>query len=86
MCRFGKGFLPFSLHRSLRMSVGSVMAPDTVEKRGLHRRPQNRKAIDIAAFEGGVEQNMLQIKGVFYVDTSVLGQGDLYTVTFRSSC
>ena len=46
--------LDSTLVRSLRMSVGSVMAPDTVEKRGLHRRPQNRKAIDIAAFEGGV--------------------------------
>mgnify|MGYP001853218968 CR=1 FL=1 len=68
------------------MSVGSVMAPDTVEKRGLLRRPQNHKAIDIAAFEGGVEQNMLQIKGFFCVDTSVLGQRALYKVTFRSSC
>lgn len=68
------------------MSVGSVMAPDTIEKRGLQRRPQNRKAIDIAAFEGGVEQNMLQMKGFFCVDTCVLGQRDLYKVTFRSSC
>uniref|UniRef100_A0A669R587 CENP-T/Histone H4 histone fold domain-containing protein n=1 Tax=Phasianus colchicus TaxID=9054 RepID=A0A669R587_PHACC len=62
-----QGFLPFSFYRSLRMSIGSVMAPDTVEKRGLHRRPQNRKAIDIAAFEGGVEQNMLQIKAQDYL-------------------
>ncbi|XP_010716326.2 centromere protein T [Meleagris gallopavo] len=59
--------LDSTLVRSLRMSVGSVMAPDTVEKRGLHRRPQNRKAIDIAAFEGGVEQNMLQIKAQDYL-------------------
>ncbi|XP_065589436.1 centromere protein T [Cyrtonyx montezumae] len=54
--------LDSTLARSLRMSVGSLIAPDTVEKRGLLRRPQNRKAIDIAAFEGGVEQNMLQRK------------------------
>uniref|UniRef100_A0A8C3KZB6 Centromere protein T n=1 Tax=Chrysolophus pictus TaxID=9089 RepID=A0A8C3KZB6_CHRPC len=59
--------LDSTLVRSLRMSIGSVMAPDTVEKRGLHRRPQNRKAIDIAAFEGGVEQNMLQIKAQDYL-------------------
>nr|XP_038041572.1 centromere protein T isoform X7 [Anas platyrhynchos] len=50
--------LDSTLARSLRMSLGSVLAPDTVEKRGLLRRPKNRKAIDIAAFEGGVEQNM----------------------------
>lgn len=59
--------LDSTLVRSLRMSVGSVMAPDTVEKRGLLRRPQNHKAIDIAAFEGGVEQNMLQIKAQDYL-------------------
>ncbi|XP_042677440.1 centromere protein T [Centrocercus urophasianus] len=59
--------LDSTLVRSLRMSVGSVMAPDTVEKRGLQRRPQNRKAIDIAAFEGGVEQNMLQMKAQDYL-------------------
>ncbi|XP_072202417.1 centromere protein T isoform X2 [Excalfactoria chinensis] len=59
--------LDSTLARSFRMSVGSVMAPDTVEKRGLLRRPQNRRAIDIAAFEGGVEQNMLQIKAQDYL-------------------
>ncbi|XP_030914344.1 centromere protein T [Geospiza fortis] len=49
--------------RSLRMSVGSLLAPDTVEKRGLLRRPRTRKAVDMQAFEGRVEQNMLKNKG-----------------------
>lgn len=50
--------------RSLRMSVGSLLAPDTVEKRGLLRRPKTRKAVDMQAFEGRVEQNMLKNKGL----------------------
>ncbi|KAJ7402193.1 Centromere protein T [Pitangus sulphuratus] len=50
------------MFRSLRMSVGSLMAPDTVEKKGLLRRPRKHKAIDREAFEGGVEQNMLKSK------------------------
>ncbi|XP_053808587.1 centromere protein T isoform X1 [Vidua chalybeata] len=49
--------------RSLRMSVGSLLAPDTVEKRGLLRRPKTRKAVDMQEFEGRVEQNMLKSKG-----------------------
>uniref|UniRef100_A0A8C9MTJ1 Centromere protein T n=1 Tax=Serinus canaria TaxID=9135 RepID=A0A8C9MTJ1_SERCA len=49
--------------RSLHMSVGSLLAPDTVEKRGLLRRPKTRKAVDMQAFEGRVEQNMLKSKG-----------------------
>lgn len=65
------------------MSLGSVLAPDTVEKKGLLRRPKNRKAIDIAAFEGGVEQNM-QRKGFFCAVISVLGGRALYMVTSRS--
>ncbi|XP_025890147.1 centromere protein T [Nothoprocta perdicaria] len=60
-----------SLARSLRMSLGSLIPPDTVEKRGLLRRPKKRKAIDVEAFEGGVEQNMLQRKAQNYlVDSS----------------
>lgn len=55
------------------MSLGSLIPPDTVEKRGLLRRPKNRKAIDMEAFEGGVEQNMLKRKGFFCVVTSVSG-------------
>lgn len=47
------------------MSLGSLVLPDSVEKRGLARRPKNRKAIDVEAFEGGVEQNMLNRKGFF---------------------
>ncbi|KAM9374144.1 centromere protein T isoform 2-T2 [Phaethornis superciliosus] len=50
------------LARSLRMSIGSLNHPDTVEKRGLARRPKNRKAIDVEAFEGRVEQNILKRK------------------------
>ncbi|XP_041314574.1 centromere protein T isoform X2 [Pyrgilauda ruficollis] len=49
--------------RSLHMSVGSLLAPDTVEKRGLLRRPKTRRAVDMQAFEGRVEQNMLKSKG-----------------------
>lgn len=49
------------------MSVGSLMAPDTVEKRGLLRRPKTRKAVDMQAFEGRVEQNLLKSKGFFFV-------------------
>ncbi|RMC09211.1 hypothetical protein DUI87_14219 [Hirundo rustica rustica] len=56
--------------RSLRMSVGSLLAPDTVEKRGLLRRPKTRRAVDMQAFEGGVEQNMLKSKGQnYFVDS-----------------
>ncbi|KAM7010979.1 centromere protein T isoform 2-T2 [Passerculus sandwichensis] len=54
--------------RSLRMSVGSLLAPDTVEKRGLLRRPKTRRAVDMQAFEGRVEQNLLKSKA---------GQNDL---------
>nr|XP_012425023.4 LOW QUALITY PROTEIN: centromere protein T [Taeniopygia guttata] len=49
--------------RSLRLSVGSLLAPDTVEKRGLLRRPKTRRAVDMQEFEGRVEQNMLKNKG-----------------------
>ncbi|XP_009892759.1 PREDICTED: centromere protein T [Charadrius vociferus] len=51
-----------ALARSLRMSLGSLIPPDTIEKRGLLRRPKHRKVIDMEAFEGGVEQNMLKRK------------------------
>ncbi|XP_041256522.1 centromere protein T isoform X2 [Onychostruthus taczanowskii] len=52
-----------TMARSLCMSVGSLLAPDTVEKRGLHRRPKIRRAVDMQAFEGRVEQNMLKSTG-----------------------
>ncbi|XP_025751927.1 centromere protein T isoform X3 [Manacus vitellinus] len=64
-----------TLFRSLRMSVGSLMAPDTVEKRGLLRRPRNRKAIDMEAFEGGVEQNMLKSNAQNYLVDSQSASG-----------
>ncbi|XP_030313654.1 centromere protein T isoform X2 [Calypte anna] len=50
------------LARSLHLSVGSLNPPDTVEKRGLARRPRNRRAIDVEAFEGRVEQSILKRK------------------------
>ncbi|CAN8186960.1 unnamed protein product [Coccothraustes coccothraustes] len=59
----GKAAVKNCLAQSLRMSVGSLLAPDTVEKRGLLRRPKTRKAVDMQAFEGRVEQNMLKSKG-----------------------
>lgn len=55
------------------MSVGSLLAPDTVEKRGLLRRPRTRRAVDMQAFEGGVEENMLKSKGFFCAVISLLG-------------
>ncbi|XP_032557448.1 LOW QUALITY PROTEIN: centromere protein T [Chiroxiphia lanceolata] len=64
-----------ALFRSLRMSVGSLMAPDTVEKRGLLRRPRNHKAIDMEAFEGGVEQNMLKGNAQNYLVDSQSASG-----------
>ncbi|XP_074439517.1 centromere protein T [Larus michahellis] len=63
-----------ALARSLHMSLGSLIPPDTVEKRGLLRRPKNRKAIDMEAFEGGVEQNMLKRKDFFSQDYLVESQ------------
>ncbi|KAM6250713.1 centromere protein T isoform 3-T3 [Spheniscus humboldti] len=64
-----------TLARSLRMSLGSLIPPDTVEKRGLLRRPKNRKAIDMEAFEGGVEQNMLKRKAQNYLVDSQTASG-----------
>ncbi|XP_053904922.1 centromere protein T [Malaclemys terrapin pileata] len=52
-----------SLTRSLQISLATPVPPESVEKRGLIRRPKNRKTVNVEAFEGGVEQNLLQIKG-----------------------
>uniref|UniRef100_A0A674JQ73 Centromere protein T n=2 Tax=Terrapene triunguis TaxID=2587831 RepID=A0A674JQ73_9SAUR len=51
-----------SLTRSLQISLATPVPPESVEKRGLIRRPKNRKTVNVEAFEGGVEQNLLQIK------------------------
>uniref|UniRef100_A0A803VXJ5 Centromere protein T n=1 Tax=Ficedula albicollis TaxID=59894 RepID=A0A803VXJ5_FICAL len=59
--------------RSLHMSVGSLLAPDTVEKRGLFRRPKIRRAVDMQEFEGRVEQYMLKSKGQNYLVDSPSG-------------
>ncbi|XP_043351110.1 centromere protein T isoform X6 [Dermochelys coriacea] len=48
---------------SLQISLATPVPPESVEKRGLIRRPKNRKTVNVEAFEGGVEQNLLQIKG-----------------------
>ncbi|XP_043382320.1 centromere protein T isoform X5 [Chelonia mydas] len=48
---------------SLQISLAIPVPPESVEKRGLIRRPKNRKTVNVEAFEGGVEQNLLQIKG-----------------------
>ncbi|TFJ99805.1 Centromere protein T [Platysternon megacephalum] len=53
----------FSLFRPLQISLATPVPPESVEKRGLIRRPKNRKTVNVEAFEGGVEQNFLQIKG-----------------------
>ncbi|XP_032051427.1 centromere protein T isoform X3 [Aythya fuligula] len=63
------------------MSLGSVLAPDTVEKRGLLRRPKNRKAIDIAAFEGGVEQNMQRKAQNYLVELQTASMIEAATAT-----
>ncbi|XP_066860455.1 centromere protein T isoform X2 [Anser cygnoides] len=73
--------LDSTLARSLHMSLGSVLAPDTVEKRGLFRRPKNRKAIDIAAFEGGVEQNMQRKAQNYLVDLQTASMIEAATLT-----
>uniref|UniRef100_A0A8C3KQK4 Centromere protein T n=1 Tax=Calidris pygmaea TaxID=425635 RepID=A0A8C3KQK4_9CHAR len=73
--KFGKSSLPSSFYRSLRISLGSLIPPDTVEKRGLLRRPKYRKAIDMEAFEGGVEQNMLKRKAQDYLVDSQTASG-----------
>ncbi|KAM9269030.1 centromere protein T [Cariama cristata] len=64
-----------TLARSLRMSLGSLIPPETVEKRGLLRRPKNRRAIDMEAFEGRVEQNMLKRKAQNYLVDSETASG-----------
>ncbi|XP_030437578.1 centromere protein T isoform X2 [Gopherus evgoodei] len=61
-----------SLTRSLQISLATPVPPESVEKRGLIRRPKNRKTVNVEAFEGGVEQNLLQIRGKSQA-TSMIG-------------
>ncbi|XP_019391073.1 PREDICTED: centromere protein T [Crocodylus porosus] len=63
-----------TLTRSLQASFATPVPPNTVEKRGLLRRPKNRKTVNVDAFEGGVEQNLLQIKDTenYLVDSQAL--------------
>ncbi|XP_010163206.1 centromere protein T, partial [Antrostomus carolinensis] len=64
-----------ALAQSLRMSLGSLIPPETVEKRGLLRRPKSRKAIDVEAFEDGVEEKMLKRKAQNYLVDSQTASG-----------
>ncbi|XP_042653425.1 centromere protein T isoform X2 [Tyto alba] len=63
------------LARSLHMSLGSLSPSGSVEKRGLLRRPKHRKAIDMEAFESGVEKNMLKRKAEDYLVDSKTASG-----------
>uniref|UniRef100_A0A8C3SSR6 Centromere protein T n=1 Tax=Chelydra serpentina TaxID=8475 RepID=A0A8C3SSR6_CHESE len=69
--------LSLSPPRSLQISLATPVPPESVEKRGLIRRPKNRKAVNVEAFEGGVEQNLLQIKAQNHMAesqaTSIIG-------------
>uniref|UniRef100_A0A8C0G8J0 Centromere protein T n=1 Tax=Chelonoidis abingdonii TaxID=106734 RepID=A0A8C0G8J0_CHEAB len=55
---------------SLQISLATPVPPESVEKRGLIRRPKNRKTVNVEAFEGGVEQNLLQIRAQNYLAES----------------
>nr|XP_056718338.1 centromere protein T [Euleptes europaea] len=59
-----------SLTRSLQVTLGTPVTPTPDGKRGLIRRPKSYKGINVMTFEGGMEQNLLQIKGSenHYVD------------------
>ncbi|XP_010119737.1 PREDICTED: centromere protein T, partial [Chlamydotis macqueenii] len=72
-----------TLARSLHMSLGSVIPSDSVEKRGLLRRPKNHKPIDMEAFEGGVERNLLKRKAQNYLVDSQTASG-IQTATLTS--
>ncbi|XP_066493927.1 centromere protein T [Tiliqua scincoides] len=52
-----------SLTRSLQISFATPEPLENAGKRGLIRRPKNYRGVDVKAFEGGIEQNLLQIKG-----------------------
>ncbi|XP_068022653.1 centromere protein T [Melanerpes formicivorus] len=62
-----------ALARSLHVSVGSLVPADLAEEQGLQRRPKQRRAIDLEAFEAGVEQNMLNRKAQSHLVDSQLG-------------
>lgn len=55
--------LACSLFRSLQISFATPEPVEDAGKKGLIRRPKNYRGVDVKAFEGGVEQNLLQIKG-----------------------
>ncbi|XP_061324821.1 centromere protein T [Pezoporus flaviventris] len=57
------------------MSLGYMVQPDTVERRHLRRRPNNRKPVDIKAFEDKVEQDILRRKAQSYLVDSEMSPG-----------
>ncbi|XP_054856588.1 centromere protein T [Eublepharis macularius] len=52
-----------SLTGSLQVSLGTPVSPPPDGKRGLIRRPKSYKGVNVMTFEGGMEQNLQQIKG-----------------------
>ncbi|XP_060109645.1 centromere protein T [Heteronotia binoei] len=52
-----------SLTRSLQVTLGTPVTPPSDGKRGLTRRPKSYKGVNVMTFEGGMEQNLLQVKG-----------------------
>ncbi|XP_075433244.1 centromere protein T isoform X2 [Ascaphus truei] len=51
------------LTRSLQINLDTPDVPESIEKRGLVRRPQKRRLICLQDFEEGVEKNYQQLKG-----------------------
>ncbi|XP_048372136.1 centromere protein T [Sphaerodactylus townsendi] len=51
-----------SLTRSLQVTLGTPVTPTPDLKRGLIRRRKSFKGINLTTFEGGMEQNLMQIK------------------------
>ncbi|KAM4637807.1 centromere protein T isoform 3-T3 [Amazona ochrocephala] len=66
--------------RSLSMSLDYLVRPDTVERRPLRRRAENRKPLDIKAFEDKVEQDMLRRKAQSYLVDSEMSPGSQATM------
>ncbi|KAJ6666034.1 hypothetical protein lerEdw1_000938 [Lerista edwardsae] len=69
-----------SLTRSLQISFVTPKPLENVGKKGLIRRPNNYKGVNVKAFEGRIEQNLLQIKGpqchLVNVQTTTLSSND----------
>uniref|UniRef100_A0A8B9F6H6 CENP-T/Histone H4 histone fold domain-containing protein n=1 Tax=Amazona collaria TaxID=241587 RepID=A0A8B9F6H6_9PSIT len=66
--------------RSLSMSLDYLVRPDTVERRPLRQRAENRKPLDIKAFEDKVEQDMLRRKAQSCLVDSEMSPGSQATM------